>query len=143
MYGFDLGLRAEEFGDAMGVFSMCAHAIRKGLKSAQGQPALKRRRNGAAFMLEADDFFKEQAFFFSAGFLTPGFFSPSLFHTGLSPAVLPKDQCAHGHVTVARKIFGDRVHDYVDTKMQWLLQERSGPGVVAGDDGTAFFSERD
>src|SRR5579859_3395588 len=104
MHGLDLRLRVEEFGDAMGVFSMRAHAVREGLKPTQGQPALKGRRNGAAFMLEADDFFKERAFFFPACFFTPGLFLPSLFSTSLLPTSLSKDQCAQGDVTVAGKI---------------------------------------
>src|SRR5436853_2581921 len=93
VHGFNLrfGLLAQELRDAMGIFSMSAHAIRKSLKAAQGQPAFERRRHSAAFALEADDSFKESAFF-----------SPAcLFPYVLSYADLFKDQRAHGHVTVA------------------------------------------
>src|SRR5258708_6047853 len=117
VHSFNLrfGLLAEEFRDAMGIFSMSAHAVRKSLKAAQGQPAFERRRHSAALALDADVFSQPGAV---------------LFPYVLSPAVLPKDQRAHGHVTVAGKIFCDRVHHYVDAKMQRLLEERGGPGIV-------------
>src|SRR5579864_802401 len=58
MHGFNLRLRTEKFGDAMGIFSMRANAVRKSLKAAQRQPAFKRRRHSAAFMLDSRDLFQ-------------------------------------------------------------------------------------
>jgi len=115
VHGFDLRfwLRGQKFGDALRVFRMRADAVRKSLKSAQGQPALKRRRHSAAFALNAADFFQPWTFIF-------------------------EDQSAHSYVAVAGEILGNRVHYHIDAKAEWELEERSSPGVIASHHGPNF-----
>src|SRR4051794_12311340 len=93
---FNFRLRTQKFRDTLRVFSVRADAIRKCLKATQSEPALKRRRNCAAFMLNSSDFFQSTIIFpavLSRAVLSAIFFVLS--------AIFSKDQRTHGHVTVA------------------------------------------
>src|SRR5579864_5563415 len=89
----DLWLPAEKLRDAARIFGMSAHAVRKSLQAAQGEPAFEGRRNSAAFALHAARFFQERV----RGF---------------------EDQGPGGYVAVSGEVLGNRVHGYVRAQFQ-------------------------
>ena len=116
MDGFNLRLVGQKFRDLVGALRLGADAIRERLQAAQGEPALKGRGHGAAVALYAADLFEERAGCF-------------------------KNQGAAQHVTVAGKIFGDRVHHYVRAQLERKLEQWRGPCVVTGHDRSGLFGD--
>src|SRR5476649_220143 len=92
VYGFNLRLIGQELRDLARALRLRPHTIGKSLQAAQCEPAFEGRRYRTAIALDAADLLKQM----------PG---------------LLEDQRAAEHVTMAGKVFCDRVHHHIRAEL--------------------------
>ena len=105
MHAFHLSMLREKIGDLHRVFGMRAHSPRHRAHPAQDQPAIERRGDGAAGILNRAHAFKK-------------------FVVGLT------DDDSTEHVAMAAKVFGRGMKNEIGAEIERPLNRRC-PGIVA------------
>src|SRR5215217_2220912 len=107
----DRGVPVQETRDPRRVLRVRPHAVGQGLDAPEGQPALEGRGDPPALrVLDLPDLPER-------------------------PVVALGDHHPSHHVRVAAQVLRRRVHHQVGPELEGALQDRRGPGVVAGEQG--------
>src|SRR6185437_3975544 len=97
MHGFNFGMCAQKFGNALRTGADTAHTVREALQAAQGEPALEGRRHAAALLLNMADAFEERS-------------------------TLAEYERSGQNITVTREKFGDGVHGDIRAEFERPLK---------------------